>query len=300
MNKKLSPLVSVITAVYNQENFLKETIECVINQTFRDWEYILVDDGSSDKSGQIAKEYAKNHPGKIIYLEHENHVNKGVSATRNLGLQEAQGEYIALIDGDDLWGPEKLQRQVKIFQENPQVGLVCESSYYWKNGSDKVVDSVKKPVGVPGNRIYNQPELVLKLHPLGKGEAPCVGGIIMKTSVIKALGGFEKSFVGKNSLYEDQAFLIKIYLTEPVFVSSDCNNIYRLHHESAMHSIIAQGHALQGRHFFLKWLSAYLTDQQIQNRAVHTLLKKAFWPYKYPPLFKVLNKLFSVVRGLWG
>jgi glycosyltransferase involved in cell wall biosynthesis len=71
MNKKLSPLVSVITAVYNQENFLKETIECVINQTFRDWEYILVDDGSSDKSGQIAKEYAKNHPGKIIYLEHE-------------------------------------------------------------------------------------------------------------------------------------------------------------------------------------------------------------------------------------
>lgn len=298
MNNRLSPLVSVITAVYNQEHFLEETIESVIKQTFTDWEYILVDDGSSDESTVIAKKYASNNPGKIIYVEHENHTNKGVSATRNLGLRKARGEYIALIDGDDLWQPEKLQKQVTILKQNPQVALVCESSYYWQNGSDIVLDSVETPVGVPGNRIYNQPELVLKLHPLGKGDAPCVGGLIIKTSVIKALGGFEISFVGKNSLYEDQAFLIKIYLTEPVFVSSDCNNIYRLHHQSAMHSIIAQGHWSDSRYFFLQWLAAYLRDQQIQYPAVHTSLKRSFWRYKYPVLFKVLDKFFLFIRNL--
>ena len=291
-----SPLVSVITAIYNQEHLLQQTIESVINQTFTNWEYLLVDDGSADQSAQIAKEYAKNYQGKVIYCEHEGHVNRGVSATRNLGLSAARGEYIALLDGDDLWLPEKLQKQVAILKATPRIAMVCESSYYWEMGTDITAEKREIAVGVPGNQLYDPPELALRLHPLGKGDAPCTGSIMMKTAVFRDLGGFEESFVGKDSLYEDQAFLIKFYLNEPVFVSADCNNVYRLHTKSAMHSLMAQGHESRGHRFFLNWFTEYVRDQGIRYPDVTRVLVKSLWPYKHPRLYSIKSLLSRVLR----
>ncbi len=107
-------LVSVVISFLNEENFLTEAIDSVIKQDYPCWELLLVDDGSTDKSTGIAKIYAAQNPDKIKYLEHEGHLNKGLSASRNMGINQAKGELVALLDADDVWLPNKLSHQVAI------------------------------------------------------------------------------------------------------------------------------------------------------------------------------------------
>src|SRR5262249_40463181 len=101
------PLVSVIMIFLNAEPFIEEAIDSVLQQTYADWELLLVDDGSSDASTQIARRFAAGLPGRVRYLEHDQHVNLGKSASRNLGISEARGEFIAFLDADDVWLPHK-------------------------------------------------------------------------------------------------------------------------------------------------------------------------------------------------
>ena len=96
-------LVSCIIIFFNAEKFLGEAIESVFAQTYKNWELLLVDDGSTDDSTTIALNYAEQYPEKVCYLEHEGHQNRGMSATRNLGIRLATGEYIAFLDADDIW-----------------------------------------------------------------------------------------------------------------------------------------------------------------------------------------------------
>ncbi|TKB70433.1 MAG: glycosyltransferase family 2 protein [Nitrospira sp.] len=95
------PLISAIIIFLNGEAFMREAIESVFAQTYRNWELLLVDDGSTDQSAEIAKEYAERYAGKVTYLEHPGHWNLGMSAARNLGIKAAKGKYIAFLDCDD-------------------------------------------------------------------------------------------------------------------------------------------------------------------------------------------------------
>ena len=90
------PRVSVIVVFFDDERFLAQAIESVAAQEFTDWEMLLVDDGSTDGSTAIAKSWVELQPSKIRYLEHPDHQNRGISATRNLGLRESRGEFVAL------------------------------------------------------------------------------------------------------------------------------------------------------------------------------------------------------------
>src|SRR5215207_11709928 len=110
MTSKL--LVSSVMIFLNAEKFIEEAIESVFAQTYDNSELLLVDDGSTDDSTQIALRYAERDPEKVRYLEHPGHRNRGMSASRNLGVSHAEGEYVAFLDADDVWLPYKLQRQV--------------------------------------------------------------------------------------------------------------------------------------------------------------------------------------------
>ncbi|MHC5074529.1 MAG: glycosyltransferase family 2 protein, partial [Planctomycetota bacterium] len=124
-------LVSCIIIFFNAEKFLEEAIESVFAQTYKNWELLLVDDGSTDSSTAIAHNYIEQYPEKIRYLEHEGHQNRGMSATRNLGIYNAKGEYIAFLDADDIWLPYKLEQQIPILVSHAQAGMLYGSSYYW-------------------------------------------------------------------------------------------------------------------------------------------------------------------------
>jgi glycosyltransferase involved in cell wall biosynthesis len=134
------PLVSVITIFHNEQRFLAEAIESVLAQTYDRWELLLCDDGSTDGSSAIAQRYAAAQPDRIRYLEHDGHANRGMSATRNLGLGSAQGEAIAFLDGDDVWVPEKLARQVRRLQEHPEAAAVYGRLHVWHGWTRDAAD----------------------------------------------------------------------------------------------------------------------------------------------------------------
>jgi glycosyltransferase involved in cell wall biosynthesis len=116
-SKEKTPQVSVIIPTYNSEHYIKDAIESVLNQTYQDYEIIVIDDGSTDNTRQILEPYQ----GKINYIYQK---NQGVSHARNRGLLEAKGELIAFLDADDFFLPEKLTEQVACFATQPDLGIV--------------------------------------------------------------------------------------------------------------------------------------------------------------------------------
>lgn len=125
MKQVRQPLVSVIIPVYNCEQYIEEALRSVYQQTYSNIEIIVVDDGSTDRTPEILK----NHSTKIRLFHQE---NAGSAAARNRALDNAFGELIAFIDGDDYWHPEKLSIQVEHLEQNPDVGVVASKiKYYW-------------------------------------------------------------------------------------------------------------------------------------------------------------------------
>lgn len=123
-NAQTHPLVSVVIPAYNSASFISETIDSVLSQTFKDYELIVVNDGSPDTSEleNVLASYAQ----KIVYLKQE---NRGPSAARNYGIKKAQGEFIAFLDSDDIWLPEFLEEQVKYFQTRPGCDFAYTDAY---------------------------------------------------------------------------------------------------------------------------------------------------------------------------
>lgn len=111
----MPPLVSIITPLYNSERYLRETCDSVLAQTLTDWEWIVVDDGSRDGSLAMAREMAAGDP-RILVLESKR--NQGAAKARNRAIEAASGRYMAFLDSDDLWMPEKLERQVAFMEES--------------------------------------------------------------------------------------------------------------------------------------------------------------------------------------
>lgn len=110
-------MISIVTPVYNAATFIIETIKMVQAQTYTDWELLLVDDGSKDNSIEVIESYLEKHPDGRIHLIKKG-VNEGAAITRNRGIQEAKGRYIAFLDADDVWLSHKLQTQIEFMEKN--------------------------------------------------------------------------------------------------------------------------------------------------------------------------------------
>ena len=121
--RQMTPRVSVCIPSYNYASYLPETLDSILAQTYPDYEIIVVDDASKDDSQAVAEGYAGRYPNKVRVFTHPGRVNKGISATCNLAIEQARGEYLAWLGSDDAWYPEKLARQVDELDLNPGVGL---------------------------------------------------------------------------------------------------------------------------------------------------------------------------------
>ena len=111
------PKISVVMAVYNRKEYVARSIKSILNQTYKDFEFILVDDGSTDNSSDIMKQYAKNDR-RIKYIRQN---NSGLAHARNTGSNYSQGKYIAFMDDDDISVPERLEKQLKFMENNPEI-----------------------------------------------------------------------------------------------------------------------------------------------------------------------------------
>ena len=121
----MSALISCIVPVYNGEKYLAEAIESILAQSYRPLEIIVVDDGSTDETPQVVAGFKD----QVVYLEQS---NKGPSATRNLGVSASRGDFVAFLDPDDLWHPDKLARQMARFEARPELDLcVAHVQLFW-------------------------------------------------------------------------------------------------------------------------------------------------------------------------
>lgn len=290
------PLVSVVICFYNEESFLEEAIQSVLSQDYTRWELLLVDDGSFDKSTQVAKDYAAAFPKKISYLDHPYHQNLGLSASRNAGVRKCGGHLVAFLDADDVWLPGKLRYQVEIFRRQPTVTVLLEASLYWNSWKDTGKGDTVVRVGA-AEGIYKPPGLMHALYPLGKGAAPCPSGIMVQRAALRRCM-FEDLFRGIFQMYEDQAFLCKVYLKETVYVSAACHNKYRQRHNSLVSAAHESGNYHQVRSYYLYWFKDYLYSQPVRFNSVEKLLRKAQMPYREPFLYKVTVDYPSHLRKL--
>jgi teichuronic acid biosynthesis glycosyltransferase TuaG len=169
------PLVSIVTPVFNAECFLAETIQSVLDQTYSNWELILVDDCSDDNSHQLIQKYMETDDRiQLICLEE----NQGAAVARNTGIQQATGKYLAFLDSDDLWRPEKLERQVAFMEKDQKVFSFTSYQLIKEDGTirDKTI-AVPKVVTYDTllkNTIIGCLTVMLNIEKLGKIQMPTI------------------------------------------------------------------------------------------------------------------------------
>jgi glycosyltransferase involved in cell wall biosynthesis/SAM-dependent methyltransferase len=252
------PLVSVITIFHNEERFLAEAIESVLGQTYDGWELLLCDDGSDDGSVAIARRYTGEYPDRIRYLEHAGHANRGMSATRNLGLANARGEFVGFLDADDVWVPEKLSRQVALLQQQREAGAVYGRLHVWHAWTRRTADLAQdyvQPLGGPPNQLVKPPELLLRFL---RNDVYTPSGLLFRREVLAEVGGYEEAFRG---MHEDGVVMAKICLKWPLYASGEVWYKYRQHPDSCCNQEIGAGRDRAALHAYLHWLDGYLKEE---------------------------------------
>ena len=221
-----SPLVSVITPVYNGSLYLDHAVRSVKAQTFEDWELLLIDDGSADGSFEKMEKWAETD-SRIKVLHHPGHVNKGVSSTRNLGIQHARGKYVALLDCDDEWLPDKMEKQVQILEEYPDIVLTyCKAVTIDREGIelDKSAHDINFPK-ICGSGIAGKTGNVVDLMIRDTLWMPCLT-VTIRADVLKKTGGFDETL----SYQVDDHLLFTLIANEgPVYFIDKVLAKYRIH-----------------------------------------------------------------------
>jgi glycosyltransferase involved in cell wall biosynthesis len=296
------PLVSVITIFLNAEDFIEEAIGSVLGQTYQNWELLLIDDGSTDASTEIAKRSADLYPGQIRYLEHSGHQNHGKGASRNLGIGNAQGKYVAFLDADDIYLPNKLADQVTILESYPKADVLYGNTKYWfswTNQRSDIEQDFLPNLGVQENRLI-QPPTLLPRFLRGNAAVPCTCSLIVKSRTLSETGGFVEDFQGQD-IYEDQVFYAKIFLNSTTYVSERCWDLYRQHAGSSMTKALETGQDYIARRFYLNWLEDYLKEHGIADKEVWIALRKEKWlnrHYHFPRNHPWTRRTDSMVRWL--
>lgn len=127
-------LISIIMPVYNSEKFIEKSIKSVLNQDYNNWELLIIDDCSTDKSSKIISTYSNKYK-RIKHFKNEQ--NKGVSKSRNFGIKNAKGDYIAFLDSDDIWYNDKLSKQINFMKNNNYVFTFTAYEIIDENGKQK-------------------------------------------------------------------------------------------------------------------------------------------------------------------
>jgi hypothetical protein len=294
-----TPSVSVVIIFLNPGGrYLEEAIASVRAQTLEDWELLLVDDGSTDDSSANARAAAAADPARIRYLEHPGHANLGMSGSRNLGIASARGRYLAFLDADDVYLPERLAHHVAILEAHPEVGMVYGPTLIWYTWQPKV-NLLDEPLrlGLPVEVPLPPPAALRKLIETRGGTMPGICGLTVRRAAALDVGCFEPQFRG---CYEDQVFFSKICAQETVMLTDRCLDRYRQHAASCTAVAQQTGEYREAlphptRERYLRWLKGYLAGQGVSDPALERALERDLWPYEHRALHGLLVMPWLVV-----
>jgi glycosyltransferase involved in cell wall biosynthesis len=304
--KSNNTVVSVVMPTFNSAGYIAEAIESVLAQTYRHWEIIVVDDGSTDDTRAVLAPYSK----KITYLRQD---NCGVSAARNLAIKHARGELFAFLDADDVWYPEKLILQVQAFNQYPEAGLsftnhlefdgsgVCHES-----GFDERIFSWIKEHKIPDTEfaygwIYRQ---------LLVGNGIHTSSIVVKREAVEQVGMFDEAF----KICQDHDLWLRIAKNHPVIGVNEVLCGYRFHSDGLSGSNDVR--MFRWQEDSLRVLEKHLRNGWIPSQ-FHSLVKTTLgglcwavgWNYFRRNRFKEARSLFlegvrykplQMKQGLYG
>ena len=282
------PAVSIITIFHDGLPYLQEAVDSVLAQTFEDWELLLVDDGSTDGSDELARELAGAHPDRLRYLAHPDRANHGMSASRNLGLRAARGRTTAFLDADDVYLPNKLSVQLPLLDAHPEVDMVHGPMTLWNSwddGAGTTEPDRVRPLRLPAGVVL-RPPAVLRAYVRGQAGTPATCSVLMRRDLPARVGWFEPRFSG---LYEDQVFFHKVALHARILLTDEPTDLYRQHQASATAQSLARGAwRRKGRsptnHAFLSWLDVYLSEQGSVDLSTRLTVRRQLLLHRHPTL----------------
>jgi glycosyltransferase involved in cell wall biosynthesis len=185
MKHKNNPKVSVIIPTYNYAHFLPEALNSVLDQTYKNFEVIIVDDGSTDNTKDVLKSFLNDQRIRYIYQE-----NSGLPATRNRGIKESKGQFVAFLDSDDVWLPAKLEKQILLFDNDEEIVLVYCGAEFIDVDGERIPDPGYKPI--PG-ATYK--DLLYVNWVIGSGSS-----VLIRKSVFGEAGFFDESLTGLDDI----------------------------------------------------------------------------------------------------
>ena len=264
------PRVSIVLIFFNGERFIAETLESICVQTFSDWELIAVDDGSTDRSRNIVDRFARRDPQRVRCIEHPGRANRGMSASRNLGICATRAEFVTFIDADDVFLPDKLENDVALLDAHPRAAVAVSPNLRWFSWDEsergRSMDEVQD-LRIPLEQIV-EPPAILAAYLAEPTAVPL--SLMIRRATLEQLGGYIEDFRGT---FEDQVAMAKIFLAHPAYVSSRIGCKYRQHADSHVSQAAQQDQGWSPRLRFLGWLRVYLRQPGMMNHSVDFILR---------------------------
>jgi glycosyltransferase involved in cell wall biosynthesis len=220
-----SPKVSVFIATYNHGRFLPECLDSILAQTYRDFEIVIVDDGSTDNTDEILKDYASRYPDRIRHLWHSGHQNRGVSHTSNVAIANCRGEYLAWIGSDDVWYPDILEKEVALLDSDSGLSFVYGYAHLINATGDFLP-------GLYGTDITQDPDPVT---PMLQYCHPPAMTVMFRRTCLDQAGVFEESLV-----YSDWELFIRLAAHWKIGFIDKPLAKYRMHGRSLSKSLQPQ------------------------------------------------------------
>ena len=212
-------LVSVVTPVFNAEAYVEEAIYTVLVQTVPQLEVIVIDDGSTDRSAEIVSALAARDPRVQLHRG----PRRGVVSARNVAIELARGRYLAFLDADDTWEPQKLERQIRMLEEHPEVAVVGCLVRYISGSGRRFGVSAQTPDPIDTTEVR-----AARLVPF----PPAFG--LFRTKMVRSLGGFEDLFWPEPAIAEDLHLLARLAGLGEIACVREVLGGYRVHPSSAM------------------------------------------------------------------
>ena len=299
-----TPRVSVIMIFLNCRAFIAEAIGSVRSQSFNQWELVLVDDGSDDGSYEVAATLAAADPARVRLVQHPDRGNHGTGASRNLGLSHCRGEFVAFLDADDVYLPNRLQRHVELLDRHPEVSLVQGPVQMWfswyGDGKQGTADNEASPLPVAVDQPIEPPGLLTLLIRSKGYTHPAINCLTFRAADVRRLGGFNASF---RHAYEDTSLLAKTYLECVTLVTGEVLARYRQHPQSLVHRLERQGLYVPGRpnpahRAFMEWLQDYVSLHPNSSDTLRSAVRAELWPYAHPWAWSMQNLPHLLLRRL--
>ncbi len=265
-----TPEVAIVTTFLNERQYIAEAIESVLAQQDAPlWEMVLVDDGSTDGSGDIALGYAQRQPHRIRVVTHERLRNRGTSRSRNLGVSYTNAPLLTFLDADDVWLPHRLGHHARLLAVQPHVDMLYGQTERWFLHDEPYREERERGWPEAGEPLPNFTPPLLpegeRPGPLRCGEplvwflqdeslVPCTCSVTVRRKAFDDLRGFEPIFTG---LYDDQVLYAKLALAGRIVMDRRCVARYRQRPGSCCSGASAAT-AARAREQFLAWLSDYM------------------------------------------